>query len=499
MKKTITCLWLMYMAANLPAASSLGISAGTNGGFLIRAPGVSGNVFTFESSSNLLDWQVGAVRASVPGGSATLEGAAGGAGFARFYRVHEAGSLTGLVSWWHADGNGSDSVGTNHARLTNGVSFVPGQFGQGFGFGGTNGWLEIGGQALPPPWTFACWVKRAATLDNSAALLGDTNTALKLEQYPFTHQVGFTRFGVGDFLFNYTAPTNEWVHLTFVSETNRTLLYAAGLPVGTNAATIALPLGYFGGATKDRLNGVVDEAVVFGRALAPDEVYMLHSLPRVPASRLPQVRALSGTNGPATGGTTLNIHGTNFLGATRVLFAHRPANFSIVNDGQIQVVTPADYAGVKTVRVESAHGVSAATTNGVFKYDYVVGMFPSGYPLSINGNSDAQIKVIVEGLPPGASASFVWSCAGVDNSQGDMDCEAAMPSYIGTTDHDTFAIHCGPFTFVWIDCRLTLPDGTQMLLTTSVVSDDGGGQAIGLSPRQKIFTPRFNVGPGNRQ
>ncbi len=478
MKQTITCLWLMYMAANLPAATGLGIFAGTNGGFLIRAPGVSGNVFLFESSSNLIDWQVGAVRASVSGGSATWEEAAGGAGSTRFYRFHEGGSLTGLVSWWHGDGSGRDSVGTNHARLTNGVSFVPGQFGQGFGFGGTNGWLQIGGESLPPPWTFACWVKRSATLDNSAALLGDTNTALKLEQFPFTHQVGFTRYGVADFLFNYTVPTNQWIHLTFVAETNRTVLYAAGLPVGTNAATIPLPLGFFGGATQDRLNGVVDEAMVFGRALAPDEVYALHSLPRVPLSRLPQVRMLSGTNGPATGGTTLGVHGTNFSGTTRVLFADKPANFSIINDGQIQVVTPANYAGQKTVRVESANGVSSATTNGLFKYDYVVEMTPFGNPLNYNGNSVVEIRAVVTGLPPGASASFVWTCAGIDSSQGDADCEAFMLRYAGTTDQDTITPFLGLFTSILLECRITLPDGTQRLVSKYVFTGDGGGMGI---------------------
>ena len=478
MKRTILCLCLAWCANQLSAQPVVGVSAPTNGKLVIHAPAAPGELVTFENSSNLLDWQVGAIRSGSAVGNAQLDEDLSLSGSSRFYRTRSSGSIAGLLSWWHGDGNGQDGVGTNHARLVNDLGFGPAQFGKGFNFGGANAWLDIGGQPVQPPWTFTCWVNRRAGLDSSASLLGDLNTALKLEQYPFTYQVGFTRFGVADYLFNYTAPTNAWTHLAFVSETNRTVLYAAGLPVATNSATIPLPLAYLGGATQDRLNGVVDEAMVFGRALTSQEVFALYSLPRVTASRVPQLSALSTTNGPATGGTSVTITGTNFLGATRVLFADTPVSFTIVNDGRIDVITPANYAGPKQVRIESAGGVSAPAPKGVFKYDYVCYWFdglPDRSTLNANGNSDITVRITLIGLPPGATATYVWGCDGIDNSQGDDDCQAAQATYLGTTDLQSLRIHLGPFTNIQLQCTVTTSDGTQIHRYLHLISDAGGG------------------------
>src|ERR1035438_6276095 len=95
--------------------------------------------------------------------------------------------------------------------------------GTALSFDGVNGVVGIGAAPLPVPWTAEFWVNRQVAFDNSAILLGDAVTALKLEQFQNTRRVGFTRFGVGDYLFNYTAPTNTWVHLAFVSDTSTRL------------------------------------------------------------------------------------------------------------------------------------------------------------------------------------------------------------------------------------------------------------------------------------
>src|SRR6266446_1906212 len=58
-----------------------------------------------------------------------------------FY-VHEAAG-SGLVSWWRAEGNTLDSIGTNHGVLNSGVAFAPGRIGQAFNFDGQNGSVNI--------------------------------------------------------------------------------------------------------------------------------------------------------------------------------------------------------------------------------------------------------------------------------------------------------------------------------------------------------------------
>ena len=52
----------------------------------------------------------------------------------------------GLVSWWKAEGNGLDSIGGNTAYaplLPGGVTFSPGEVGQGFELNGTNAYLVV--------------------------------------------------------------------------------------------------------------------------------------------------------------------------------------------------------------------------------------------------------------------------------------------------------------------------------------------------------------------
>src|SRR6476660_6455186 len=49
----------------------------------------------------------------------------------------------GMVAWWAAEGNGSDSVGNNPATVSSGVSYGAGEVGQAFNFDGTSGNLVI--------------------------------------------------------------------------------------------------------------------------------------------------------------------------------------------------------------------------------------------------------------------------------------------------------------------------------------------------------------------
>src|ERR1035441_674199 len=155
--------------------------------------------------------------------------------------------------------------------------------GTALSFDGVNGVVGIGSAPLPVPWTAEFWVNRQVAFDNSAILLGDAVTALKLEQFQNTRQVGFTRFGVADYLFNFTAPTNTWVHLAFVSDTS-TRLYVNGLLQDTNAATIALPLGQLGadiaGRYFNHLRGTLDEVRIWNlaRSQAQIQANMNHAL-----------------------------------------------------------------------------------------------------------------------------------------------------------------------------------------------------------------------------
>ena len=144
---------------------------------------------------------------------------------------------------------------------------VPNSAGTALRFNGTNSQMQIGKSELSPPWTAEFWVNRQDAPGYSAALLSDTNYALKLEQFNYTRKVGFTRFNVADYVFNYSAPTNKWVHLAFVCDTN-TRLYVNGVLTDQNTATISLPMDQLGwdAHSGDYCNGLLDEVRVWNVA-----------------------------------------------------------------------------------------------------------------------------------------------------------------------------------------------------------------------------------------
>jgi hypothetical protein len=71
----------------------------------------------------------------------------------------------GLISWWRAEGNALDYVGTNHGVLTNGATFATGEVGQTFSLDGVNDYVQIpDSQSLRPvSVTIEAWVKFFAT------------------------------------------------------------------------------------------------------------------------------------------------------------------------------------------------------------------------------------------------------------------------------------------------------------------------------------------------
>ena len=183
----------------------------------------------------------------------------------------------GLTHWWRGENNALDSAATSHGTLEGGLGFIPGKVGTAFHFDGADDQLLINAPALATDWTAVFWVNRQDSPDASAALLMDSTTALKLEQYgSMNRNVGITQFGVADHKFNYTVPASQWTHLAFVGTGSGTTLYVNGAWQDALPVSIALPLESLGGPAGDRLKGWVDEIAVFKRALTSAEIQQLH-------------------------------------------------------------------------------------------------------------------------------------------------------------------------------------------------------------------------------
>ncbi|MBL9167288.1 MAG: SUMF1/EgtB/PvdO family nonheme iron enzyme [Verrucomicrobiales bacterium] len=143
-------------------------------------------------------------------------------------------------------------------------------------FGEVNSRLVLKSTSIPPPWTAEMWVRRHDASGPSAPLfIGDAG-ALKLEQFASERRVGFTKFGVGDYTFDYVAPADQWVHLSFVAGLDgSTALFVNGAFIDSQRVTIPLPLDYFGSSPAilgDQLAAEIDELRVWNIARSDEEL-----------------------------------------------------------------------------------------------------------------------------------------------------------------------------------------------------------------------------------
>jgi len=83
----------------------------------------------------------------------------------------------------------------------------------------------------------------------------------------------------------------------------------------------------------------------------------------------PTVTAVSPNQGPTTGGTSVTITGTNFIGTTAVKFgANNATSFTINSATQITATSPAGTVGTVDIRVTTPAGTSAISANDQFTY-----------------------------------------------------------------------------------------------------------------------------------
>jgi hypothetical protein len=81
------------------------------------------------------------------------------------------------------------------------------------------------------------------------------------------------------------------------------------------------------------------------------------------------VSSISPNKGPASGGTIVTIHGTNFIGATAVKFGNTPStSFVIANATQITAVAPPSLVGEVHVTVTTPAGTSLGTAADLYTY-----------------------------------------------------------------------------------------------------------------------------------
>lgn len=128
----------------------------------------------------------------------------------------------------------------------------------------------------------------------------------------------------------------------------------------------------------------------------------------------PSLAGLNPASGPASGGNTVVLTGTNLAGVTAVHFGANLAVFTVVSNTQINAIAP---AGSGTVAVNASAGTS---TSNSLSYTYVPaptltsitpaqGPLPGGNPVTLTGTGFTEVAGVFFGSVPASSFTVVDS------------------------------------------------------------------------------------------
>jgi len=199
------------------------------------------------------------------------------------------------LHWYKFDETGTDCLDSGSGGLNGTYDSVSlgqeGRFAPGtaaaFERIGANRANFTGATDLPGPWTVEYIVKttKVPAANDSQALHDSDTTSIRLAGWTALGEAGFTLYGVADYRFTPEAgltlndlviQPDIWMHLAFRNDGSGTQLFFDGVLVGTSTDMIDLPrlrIGGRGAGPADHLQGVLDEAVVFDRALADAEIF----------------------------------------------------------------------------------------------------------------------------------------------------------------------------------------------------------------------------------
>jgi hypothetical protein len=191
------------------------------------------------------------------------------------------------------------------------------------------------------------------------------------------------------------------------------------------------------------------------------------------AASAPSVTGVSPSKGPSAGGTWVTITGSNFTGATSVMFGSVAASsFRVNDDGSIVALSPAESAATVDITVTTASGTSSTGSSDQFTFVAPDTLTDAGDPsISATHGSpwSGTVALFTSGVPHNGSyyhVIIVWG-------DGTSSFGSVAPPAVPNTSHAIGGGHtyasAGTYTvtvYVWAD------DGSTLTLTgTATVAD----------------------------
>jgi streptogramin lyase len=193
--------------------------------------------------------------------------------------------LDGLVGWWPGNGTPDDFVSVNHGTLANGARFAPGKAREAFQFDGADDRVLIPEAANInvsqfAKWTMMAWIKPASFSSQSwPTIYSDGRWRASLGLNTGTGKLESWLNGKEQFIGANPVLLHQWSHVALVYDGSNRVFYingvkdAVGPAPAVGAETTGAAIGDVAGSpNSSRFNGLIDEVMLFNRALDGTEI-----------------------------------------------------------------------------------------------------------------------------------------------------------------------------------------------------------------------------------
>ena len=386
-------------------------------------------------------------------------------------------SATGLLSNFTYSGSSVDEVGNNHGTLQNVPVLTTDRFGiagKAYSFNGSTQYMSTAtSYANPTDFSLSIWFKTSTVSGGKLIGFGNSQTGSSpnYDRHIYMNNAGQIYFGIypGSVVTVNSSSSyndNAWHLVTAtLSSTAGMGLYIDGLLVGSNtAATTAQNysgfwkvgfgnlLGWTSMPSSNYFNGILDDILIYSRALNAGEINSLFISPDG-----------AGNNGPVCAGTTLNLTATTLGGATYLWsgpngftssvqnpsFAYASANAGVYT---LQVTAASCTAtAYTTIKSTATNGqwTGAASTSWADVGNWCSGVLPTSTSnVTITATAtrmpDISSNAICNNLTINAGATITTSAAGNLNIAGMLTNNGTMvnsgtTAFNGTSGQQTFS------------------------------------------------------------
>ena len=367
----------------------------------------------------------------------------------------------GLVSWWRGESNADDSAGTNNGAAMGNTTYSAGKIGQAFDFDGSGDFVEIPDNdsldVQPGDYTLAAWVNIRSVNNDVHYIAGKGASsasafyiAVNGQNHPYFQL--WTADGSQGFIGESAEAIslNEWHHVLMRKQGGDFKLFVDGeekASIGPGnffgGNTAPFTIGKGDGATSPQFstNGLVDEVLLYNRALSDAEITTLYTGNNPPCASQQQIRLkFNGINSVSAGRqASMTVYLPDFApagGAT--------VNLSVV--GEAGVITIPSSVFIPEGSNETTFTINTAVTNQNKSVDIVatyqtitgratVSIHPAVADLTVsNFNAPAEVEI-----RQNFTASWTTTNVGqaVTNNNDWSDCVFISPDNEYNNGNDT--------------------------------------------------------------